>query len=485
MSDALFRGVNCCQLAGKHAHCRARTLNSPRKHRFRPQNRKPSFFHSQRSGESTKIQPGLLINALFTHKRSNTANLITMSQSAKASASTFDETLTLPRGFRFAGIACGLKASGKKDVALVVADHPVTASGVYTQNQIVAAPVLNSRRKTPSSSVQAVVANSGNANACTGQQGVEDAALMCQQVANLLAVDPDQVLVLSTGVIGVNLEMEKIHQGIDGAFANLHPTAEHFLSAADAICTTDQSSKVASRSLVINGTKVEILGMAKGAGMIAPNMATMLAVITTDIQLSQTQADSMVKTATDESFNRISVDGHTSTNDTVLLLASGDAKVTLDDESSSVFQEQLNDLFTELAKQIVLDGEGAQYIMAIEVLGARDDNDAFEIAEKVAASQLVKTAITGSDPNWGRIVSAAGCAKASIDPELTSLELCGKTIYQNGSPADFDAAELSGKMKSHREVPIVLRVGNGQGRARYWSSDLTTAYVEFNSEYTT
>ena len=409
-----------------------------------------------------------------------------MSQSPPTSLTPLDEPSdSLPKGFRFAGTACGLKASGKKDISLIVTDRPVVAAGVYTRNQIVAAPVVNSRSKTPSCSIRAVVTNSGNANACTGQQGIENAQAMCEHLAGFIGCDPEHVLVMSTGVIGVQLSMDQVKNGIEKAYKALAASPENFLEAADAICTTDQSLKVVTRAITLEGQTVKVAGMAKGAGMIAPNMATMLAVITTDATLDHQQAQTMLKTACNESFNRISVDGHTSTNDTVLLLASGEAGPELSVEAQTQLQQELNQLLNELAKQIVLDGEGAKHIMAIQVYGAEHDDDAFVIAKTVAASPLVKTAITGGDPNWGRIVSAAGYADAHISPEETCLEICGETIYENGTPVAFDAARLSETMKSNREVPIVLKVGRGEGTAKYWSSDLTTAYVEFNSEYTT
>ena len=409
-----------------------------------------------------------------------------MSQSPTATTTASDQpTDGLPKGFRFAGTACGLKVSGKKDLSLIVTDHPVVAAGVYTQNQIVAAPVINSRSKTPSSTVRAVVTNSGNANACTGQQGIENAESMCQQVADLIGCESEHVLVMSTGVIGVQLAMDRVKNGIETAYSHLSPSIENFLDASDAICTTDQSRKIVTRTISLNGQTVKIAGMAKGAGMIAPNMATMLAVSTTDAHLDHHQAQTMLRIACNESFNRISVDGHTSTNDTVLLLASGEATTELTSDSQAQLQQELNQLLNQLAKQIVLDGEGAKHIMAIEVQGANHDDDAFVIAKTVAASPLVKTAITGGDPNWGRIVSAAGYADAPIVPSETCLEICGETIYRDGTPVAFDAARLSEAMKSNREVPIRLTVGRGDGKAKYWSSDLTTAYVEFNSEYTT
>ena len=391
----------------------------------------------------------------------------------------------LPRGFRFSGTASGLKISGKKDLALVVADHSVVAAGVYTQNQVVAAPVVICRKKTPSDEIRAVVVNSGNANACTGARGIADAEAMCAQVANLIGCTPNQVLLMSTGVIGVQLEMDKVEEGIANGFSNLSASIEEFNHACDAICTTDQARKTATRTVVVSDKPIRIVGMAKGAGMIAPNMATMLAMIVTDAILTPNRAQSMLKQSCDKSFNRISVDGHTSTNDTVLMLASGDSGIEITAENEVAFQQELDTVFTELAKQIVLDGEGAKHIMAIQVDGAETDDAAFNIAKTVAASPLVKTAITGGDPNWGRIISAAGYADAVISAEQTSLEICGVTIYKDGTPVAFDAGTLSKKMQANREVPIVLSVGSGQGTSKYWSSDLTTDYVTFNSEYTT
>lgn len=391
---------------------------------------------------------------------------------------------SLPRGFRFAGVTCGIKASRKLDLSLIVADRGVTAAGVYTQNQIVAAPVLLCRSRTPSTSIRAVVTNSGNANACTGEQGMQNAEAMCAQVAEVLGGDPQEVLVMSTGVIGKQLPMEKVQAGIADAHSRLAPDFDAFLLAADAICTTDQYRKIVFREIPLGDQTYRIAAMAKGAGMIAPNMATMLAVVLTDAPLSMDQASTCLSQAADKSFNRISVDGHTSTNDTMLLLASGEGQ-PLDAESFRHFQDALESLSIELAKLIVADGEGATHVMAIQVEGAANDQDAQVIAKTVAASPLVKTAITGGDPNWGRIVSAAGYAEAKIQPEQTCLKVCGQTIYHLGSPLSFDAAALSEQMKRSPEVLIELRVGDGPGIASYWASDLTTDYVQFNSEYTT
>lgn len=390
----------------------------------------------------------------------------------------------LPAGFRFAGVTCGIKPSGKADLSLIVADHPVTAAGVYTQNQVVAAPVVLCRERTPRRTIRAVVTNSGNANACTGATGMRDAKAMCQQVAKRINCDPDDVLVMSTGIIGKTLPMNRIEAGIDSACDQLARDRSAFFAAAEAIRTTDVDRKTVCREVQCGSRVFRIAAMAKGAGMIAPNMATMLAVILTDAPLSPENAQNVLSQATQVSFNRVSVDGHTSTNDTLLLLSSG-----FEDELSASelesFQAEVNRASIELAKQLVADGEGASHVMAIRVVGAADESSAEIIAETVAASPLVKTAITGGDPNWGRIVSAAGYAKAEITPERTSLEICGTAIYQNGSPVEYDEASLSRTMKASPEVEIVLRVGDGPGEVEYWASDLTTEYVQFNSEYTT
>lgn len=389
----------------------------------------------------------------------------------------------LPEGFRFAGVTCGIKPSGKPDVALVCADRPVVAAGVYTQNQVVAAPVLLCRQRTPSSTIRAVIANSGNANACTGEQGMNDATEMCQRVAERVGCEPSDVLVMSTGMIGQTLPMDKIRAGIDDVVNRLSADQQGFAAASEAILTTDQSAKV-RQHLVPTGTPIRLAAMAKGAGMIAPNMATMLSVICTDASLTVEDAQRLISHAAKVGFNRASVDGHTSTNDTLILMASGQGD-PLSGQDLERFSESLDQIAIELAKELVADGEGAGHVMAIEVSGATDENAAEIIARTVAASPLVKTAITGGDPNWGRIVSAAGYAEAFVRPEETSLTICGTTIYENGDPQPFDAATLSRTMKASAEVSIELKVGSGPGKATFWSSDLSVEYVRFNSEYST
>lgn len=391
----------------------------------------------------------------------------------------------LPIGFRFAGVACGIKPSGKPDLSLIVGDRRLVASGVYTQNQVVAAPVLICRDLTPSSRIRAVVTNSGNANACTGRQGSEDAAAMCRYVAEAISASEPEVLVMSTGVIGKRLPMDRVRSGIEQAAAQLGEGVDDFNSAADAILTTDNERKSECCEVQLGGQTVRIAAMAKGAGMIAPNMATMLAVVMTDAELDPQQSQRILREVSAKSFNCVSVDGHTSTNDSLLMLSSGASNVRIDDDNEKPFVRALTDICCRLARQLVFDGEGAQHVMKIRVVGASDDESAAIIARTIGASPLVKTAIAGADPNWGRIVSAAGYAPAKINPQQTSLKLAGTEIYHNGAPTDFDAKQVSQAMRENKEVEVNLFVGSGPGTAVHWASDLTVEYVRFNSEYTT
>ena len=394
-------------------------------------------------------------------------------------------TIRLPKGYRFAGVACGIKASEKPDVSLVVCDVPAVASGVYTQNQVVAAPVQICRQRTPSETIRAVVTNSGNANACTGQQGQTDALAMCQHVAGLLDSKPESVLLMSTGVIGHHLPMPKVTEGIQKAHDSLGDQEEDFLGAADAILTTDLSRKVASAEVSLDGQTIRIAAMAKGAGMINPNMATMLALIITDAKLTTKQASRFAKSVADATFNRVSVDGHTSTNDTQLLLANGASEVAITEANEQAFLEALISVTQPLAIALAADGEGAERIMNVQVSGAQSDEDAELIARTVGASPLVKTALTGCDPNWGRIVSAAGYAGPKIDPDRTCLTIEGHQLYHNGAPTAFDQATVSQAIKDQKQVDVQLIVGSGPGKSNHITSDLTTSYVRFNSEYTT
>jgi glutamate N-acetyltransferase/amino-acid N-acetyltransferase len=410
----------------------------------------------------------------------------------RSRSSAEESTVELPLGFRFAGVACGIKrAAGRLDVSLIAADGPVTAAGVYTQNQVFAAPVGWCRGVTPAADVRAVVTNSGNANACTGGQGDADAAEMAEYTASLLSAgDPQQVLVLSTGVIGHFLPMDRVRKGIAAAAAALEADVDAFLRASDAILTTDQYRKIATRELKLGTATIRIAGMAKGAGMIGPNMATMLAIVLTDAPLEPAQAQSMLQRAADVSFNCVSVEGHTSTNDSLLLLASGAAAglplgVPLPRDEQMMIEHAITELCIELAKQIPADGEGASHLIEIRVAGAPDDAAARQIAATVAGSALVKTAIAGNDPNWGRIVSAAGYAGPAIDVAKTRLAINEQVVFQNGRPTDFDRMRVHQSIRDASTVVLELVVGSGPGRCTHWTSDLNEAYVKFNAEYTT
>ncbi|WP_164103144.1 bifunctional glutamate N-acetyltransferase/amino-acid acetyltransferase ArgJ [Candidatus Laterigemmans baculatus] len=405
--------------------------------------------------------------------------------------------MQLPSGFRFAGVTCGIKKSGKPDLTLVVADPGSVAAGVYTQNQVVAAPVVLSRSRTPGA-IRAVVVNSGNANACTGQRGMEDAEQTTRWVAEAVGCEPSEVLVMSTGVIGHHLPMERISAGVAQASGELASDPDAFLRAADAILTTDQGRKIAARqSTLPGGETISLAGMAKGAGMIGPNMATMLGLVVTDLTLSAEDAQAALSHAADRSFNRISVEGHTSTNDTLVLLSSnrvGTAAQTkgaqtkgaqTDGDTLAAFTAALTEMCIELAKKIPADGEGATHVIEIAVRGAQTDASAAKIAKTIAESALVKTAITGGDPNWGRIVSAAGYAGEPIEPAAMALAIQGTQVYRDGAPVAFDAAAASAAIRSASEVRLELIVGRGAGEATFWTSDLTVDYVRFNSEYTT
>ena len=390
----------------------------------------------------------------------------------------------LPAGFRAAGHACGIKSDPQTlDLALFVSDRPCAAAGVFTQNVVVGAPVHICRQRLPRETARGVVINSGNANACTGQRGLDDARSMCAKLATQIDCPPEDILVCSTGVIGHFLPIDKLEAGIQAAAARLADGESAFLAAARGMMTTDTVPKQASRSIAVDSGEVTICGACKGAAMIAPNMATMLAVVMTDARLSAATAQTLLQNAVDHSFNRISVDQHTSTSDTVLLLANGASGVEVGGDSAP-FREALEDVCRELALQIVRDAEGAEHFVTVNVSGAQNHEDAVRIARSVADSPLVKTAVTGNDPNWGRIVSAAGYAGVPFAESECSLSINGHPVYQNGAPTNVEEGPSSQAMRTG-EVVIELSIGSGPGACRFWTSDLTAEYVRLNSEYTT
>jgi glutamate N-acetyltransferase / amino-acid N-acetyltransferase len=392
-----------------------------------------------------------------------------------------------PLGFRFAGIHAGIKKNPtKEDLTLVHCAGGAVAAGVYTTNLVYAAPVALDRERTPSADIRVVAVNSGNANACTGERGLADARQMARLAAEAVSAKERQALVMSTGVIGHFLPMDKIAAGVQAAAEKLAADEAAFTSAARGILTTDKGIKVASRSLQIGGVTIRLAGMCKGAGMIGPQMATMLCVVATDAALEPHLAQATLKSAVDDSFNCISVEGHMSTNDTVLLLASGLAKKEpLTAGNLAAFQKTLNELCVELARQIPDDGEGASHLITLDVRGCKSRDDARRIARTIADSALVKTAIAGGDPNWGRIVSAAGYAGVPFDPVGVDLSINGFSLYERGAPVAFDAKTVSTSIKSNRETNVVLTLREGSAGIRFWTSDLNVEYVRFNADYTT
>lgn len=387
-------------------------------------------------------------------------------------------SVTAAPGFAAAGVSAGIRPSGKPDVALVRSLAPAVGCAMWTRNRVQAAPVTVSRRHLELAEPQAVIVNAGVANAATGAPGEEDARATAQRVADRLGLRPEEVLVLSTGVIGPRLPMEKLLSGVDAAAAAL--AADGGAAAAEAILTTDNGPKTS----VATGEGFTVGGMAKGAGMIHPSLATMLAVVTTDLPLaSGEEADGFLRPAVDASFNRISVDGDCSTNDAVILLAPRGEAVE-DPALVAAFEDALGKVCADLARQIVADGEGATVVLEIGVSGATSADEAHAIARRVATSPLVKTAAFGHDPNWGRVLAAAGSAPwnggfAHLDPDRLSVSFDGTTVFETGTPTGR-VPKLGGA-----SCRIDLDLGLGDGAAAYLASDLSTDYVRLNAEYTT
>jgi glutamate N-acetyltransferase/amino-acid N-acetyltransferase len=397
------------------------------------------------------------------------------------------DTVPLPQGFKASGVFCGIKADpAKLDLSLLASDAPCAAAGVFTQNLVCGAPVKVSRERLPRGTARGVVVNSGNSNACTGERGLEDARWMTAQVAARLRCSAEDVLVCSTGVIGRFLPREALEAGFPIVVEKLAADPQSFHEAARGMMTTDTFPKLATRSGEIGGRTVRVSGVAKGAAMIAPNMATMLSVIMTDAELTPELADRMLRRAVDRSFNCISVEGHTSTSDSAILLANGAARTgTLDDRGRAALQEMLDAVAADLAQAIIRDAEGADHFITIDVRGLRTREEAHRIAKAIADSPLVKTAVAGADPNWGRIVSATGYAGVPLREEDISLRLNGTPLYQAGAPVGHDAASVSHGLRENRDVLIELDLALGDAAVRFWTCDLTAEYVRLNSEYTT
>ncbi len=388
-------------------------------------------------------------------------------------------------GFRFAGVACGIKKGKKKDLALIFSERPATAAALFTLNRVKGASVIVGKKRVRRGKLQAVVVNSGNANACTGKRGLRDAERMCLETARRLEIDPALVIPSSTGLVGVSLPTDKVGAGIKEAASQLSPRS--LLDAAEAILTTDRFIKVSVARCSLGGRIVVIAGMAKGAGMVAPNMATMLAYILTDAAVQLRCLQRLLSRAAIETFNCITVDGDTSTNDTLLFLANGVAgnrAVALGSKEEQVLFKAAKKVMKDLALKLVKDGEGATKLVEIRVEGSRSVAEAKKIALVVANSQLVKTAFFGADPNFGRIMVAVGYAGVPIKPEGVDVSFDGVAVVRRGVGINSREQEAA-RVLSRPSFKVRIHLHQGRESASVWTSDLTYEYVRINSAYRT
>lgn len=393
------------------------------------------------------------------------------------------------QGFKAAGIVAGFKQSGKKDLALIYSEKKAVAAATFTTNKVKAAPVLLNMEYVKNGNTQAIIINSGQANACTGKNGFEDSKTIAEITAAELGLDPKEVLQASTGVIGVSIPMDIMKEGIK-KICSLK-SDEGGKDAAQAIMTTDTKSKEITVEIVLDGKKVLISGMAKGSGMIKPNMATMLSFVVTDANISKAMLNKAVKESVADSYNMISVDGDTSTNDTMICLANGAAEnefIDSENEEFKVFKEALDFVNKELAKKMARDGEGATKLVEVEVVNAQDIESAKLCAMSVVSSNLVKAALFGSDPNWGRIVCAVGYSGGEFDPDKVDVHFRSSAgeikVFEKGMNVEFNE-EIASDILDQEKIVIYINLNQGEYSAKAWGCDLTYKYVEINGEYRT
>jgi acetylglutamate kinase len=393
--------------------------------------------------------------------------------------------MRIPKGFRFSGVPCGLKPQ-RRDVALVVSDVPAAAAGVFTQNRACAAPVIDARPRVPAEGMRAVLVNSGNANALTGPAGVEDVQQLRSAVAQALGIQKRAVLTASTGVIGQRLAVQKI---VDGLPALAGALGDHADNAAEAIMTTDTRPKMSAREVVLGGKPAVLTAVCKGSGMIAPQLATVLCVITTDAAVTPRALQEVLARAAARTFNMVNVDGDTSTNDTVLALANGlagNARISEAGPDLETFEAALTDLCGEMARAVAADGEGATRMVEVVVTGAPSDDAARDCATSIAGSPLVKAALFGADPNWGRILATVGSRAGSrgwpIDPFRARVTLQGVQVFAKGAPVDADREALKARMREPR-IDVLVELAEGEARATAWGCDLSYDYVKINADY--
>jgi glutamate N-acetyltransferase/amino-acid N-acetyltransferase len=395
----------------------------------------------------------------------------------------------LPRAFRFSATACGLKKTGALDLALLSSDVPASAAAVFTQNLVVAAPVTLSKANLRASKgrMRAVVINAGNANCATGDAGYAASVKTVEETARRLHCEPREVFVCSTGVIGVPLPTEKILRALPGIAQNRRPSARSFAELSLAICTTDTRPKTAASSFKMSGKRIHLVGCAKGAGMIHPNMATTLAFVATDANIAPALLQKTLLDVTKRTFNSISIDGDTSTNDTLLVLANAAAgahPIKSGTSAHRAFARALEEVCHSLALQIVADGEGAQRVIEILVRGAETEAGARRIAQTIGTSPLVKTAFAGGDPNWGRIFAAAGRAGVKFDPARVDIHMAGIPVLRRGQPLNFNERAASNRLLE-RHVLLIVDLHAGRASTRFWTCDFTSEYVRINASYRT
>ena len=389
-----------------------------------------------------------------------------------------DDVLGFTVGVASAGVKDGTRR--RTDVALIVSDRDCAAAGVFTTNEVIAAPCVVTRKHLEHGRLRAIVVNSGNANACTGAQGERNAVAMAQAAASKIGCDPHAVAVASTGVIGVPLPVERIAAAVSA----MSLRADDWNEVAKAIMTTDTRPKLQSVDVRLAEGVVHLRGVAKGAGMIHPNMATMLAFVVTDAEVAPEELQEMLENAADASFNLISVDGDTSTNDTLLMLANGASGIEPRGDDLKKFGAALRGLCESLAREILADGEGVTKVFEVRVSGAASAEDARRAARTITTSNLVKTAIHGADPNWGRILAAAGRSGAKVDQTKASVHIADVAVFAHGSPHAFDPDAVR-RVFEQKEITIGVDLGVGSEAAHAWGTDLSAEYVRINAEYTT
>lgn len=400
------------------------------------------------------------------------------------SITRIDGGVTAPKGFTAAGVAAGIKSGGKLDVSLLVSQVRCAAAAVFTTNQLKGASLLVGREHLEDRHAQAVIVNSGNANACTGERGLLDAQEMCRTLARLMNIPVTDIIPCSTGVIGIFLPLANVRKGIETAFDQL--SKEGHKAMAEAILTTDLVPKESAYKIVAEGCEVHLGGCAKGSGMIHPNMATMFCFLTTDARIAPETLDTWLRDAVNQSFNRITVDGDTSCCDTVLILANGlgSGREIGDDDSDLCvqFKKALRHITWDLARAIACDGEGVQRTCLIKVRGTKSNEDATTIARAIAQSPLYKTAMAGGDPNWGRIINAAGYSGVQFDPNQVDLWIGDIKVMDRGMRATYEEADAAAVF-SKKEFEVSLDLHQGTGESWYYTTDLTQGYIDINADY--